>query len=150
MVLSYDEAVADAKDKKFEGATIVVTNGCFDVLHLGHIRLLRKAAEYGTLYVAVDSDDRVRKLKGPTRPVNVAPERAEVVNAIKGVHCVFVFDVPASNVMMRMRPDVLVKGSEWKDSVQGVEHAGQLIHFKHTGHSTSEILKLIFERFVGE
>ncbi len=95
---------------------IVFTNGCFDLLHLGHIRLLEKAKRLGdTLIVGLNSDRSVRRLKGPARPINPESARAELLSALKAVDYVVIFqeDTP-EKVIRTLRPDILVKGGDWK------------------------------------
>jgi D-glycero-beta-D-manno-heptose 1-phosphate adenylyltransferase len=97
------------------GQRVVFTNGCFDLLHRGHVRLLERARALGDLLVvAVNSDGSVRQLKGPTRPVVPAAERAEVLAALQTVDLVLVFDEPTpARVIAVVRPDVLAKGGDW-------------------------------------
>lgn len=95
---------------------IVFTNGCFDVLHVGHVRLLEFAREQGDmLVVGVNSDASVRRLKGRGRPVVCASERVEMLRALRCVSEVYVFedDTPL-NLIGQLRPDVLVKGPDYK------------------------------------
>lgn len=97
------------------GETIVFTNGCFDLLHPGHLRLLERSATLGDrLLVAINDDASVRRLKGPERPVYPATERAELLLAIRWVDFVTVFpeDTPLETIEL-VRPDVLVKGGEY-------------------------------------
>lgn len=97
------------------GRTVALTNGCFDVLHVGHVRLLRAAArEADILVVALNSDESVRANKGPGRPVIPLVERMEIVAAIAGVHYVTSFGEPtAHELLTALRPDVHVKGTDW-------------------------------------
>jgi D-beta-D-heptose 7-phosphate kinase / D-beta-D-heptose 1-phosphate adenosyltransferase len=97
------------------GERIVFTNGCFDLLHPGHIRLISKAASLGDrLIVAINDDASVRRLKGESRPIYPAPERAEILLALRWVDYVTVFeeDTPLETIRV-VRPDVLVKGGEY-------------------------------------
>lgn len=97
------------------GDRLVFTNGCFDLLHPGHIRLISKAASYGDrLIVAINDDDSVRRLKGEGRPIYPATERAEILLALRWVNYVTVFkeDTPLETIRV-VRPDVLVKGGEY-------------------------------------
>jgi len=97
------------------GRRVVLTNGCFDLLHLGHTRYLEQARALGDLLVvAVNSDASVRALKGPSRPVVPAEQRAEVLAALAAVDLVAIFDeVDPARVIRAVRPDVLVKGGDW-------------------------------------
>lgn len=103
------------KDQK-AGLKIVFTNGCFDILHVGHVRYLDKAAELGDrLVIALNTDASVRRLKGPERPLNSQEERAEVLGGLGCVsYLVFFGDDTPSKTIHALRPDVLVKGGDWK------------------------------------
>lgn len=98
-----------------EGGRVVFTNGCFDILHAGHIKLLREARSRGSfLVVAVNSDDSVRRLKGEGRPRNCEADRIEVLEAIRYVDAVVVFDEPTPlEIILVIRPDILVKGADY-------------------------------------
>ena len=95
--------------------TIVFTNGCFDLLHPGHIDLLKRAKELGTrLIVGINSDESVRKIKGPDRPFTSEQERAEILSAISAVDEVIIFDEQTPERLIKeIKPDVLVKGGDW-------------------------------------
>lgn len=97
------------------GERVVATNGCFDLLHLGHVRYLAQARALGdVLFVAVNSDRSTRALKGPGRPLVPAEERAEVLAALRSVDYVVIFDEDtAEGVMAALRPDVYVKGGDY-------------------------------------
>jgi D-beta-D-heptose 7-phosphate kinase/D-beta-D-heptose 1-phosphate adenosyltransferase len=115
-VLDQDRLIAEVHRRRLAGQSIVFTNGCFDILHLGHVRLLQEAKALGDyLVVGVNSDASVRRLKGPSRPVNPADARAEVVNALGAVDAVTVFeeDTPLS-LISAIRPNVLVKGGDYR------------------------------------
>lgn len=103
---------------KAQGKTVVFTNGVFDILHAGHVDILKKAKSFGDiLVVGLNSDASVRRLKGPTRPINKQSDRAAVLLALKPVDfvCVFAEDTP-KQLIAALRPDVLVKGSEYAQS----------------------------------
>lgn len=130
------------------GDRIVVTGGCFDVLHRGHVRCLLQAAEFGeVLVVAVNSDATVRKLKGPGRPVNTAADRAAVLAAIGCVDYVTLFDddTPA-RLLDRLRPDVYVKGGDYRATELAernvVErHGGRVVTVDYLpGYSTTALV----------
>jgi rfaE bifunctional protein nucleotidyltransferase chain/domain len=97
------------------GRRIVFTNGCFDLLHIGHLRYLQRARGFGDrLVVAINSDASVRKIKGPRRPLLPEAERAEVLAALTCVDYVTIFNQPDPLAIVRaLRPDVLIKGSDW-------------------------------------
>jgi len=99
------------------GRSVALANGCFDLLHVGHVRLLRAAArEAEILVVALNSDASVRATKGAERPVVPLEERMEVVSALAGVDWVTSFDEPTADELLRtLRPDVHVKGTDWKE-----------------------------------
>jgi D-beta-D-heptose 7-phosphate kinase/D-beta-D-heptose 1-phosphate adenosyltransferase len=106
-----------------EGKRIVFTNGCFDLMHIGHVRYLEKAKTLGdVLVVGVNSDDSVRKLnKGPDRPIVPDIQRAEVVAALAAVDYVVIFSEPdPARLIANLQPDVLVKGGDWPiDAIVG-------------------------------
>lgn len=98
------------------GNKIVFTNGCFDILHFGHIQYLEKARKLGNvLVVAVNSDDSVKRLKGPSRPIHSEQDRARVLAALESVDAVIVFDDDTPlDLIHSLRPHICVKGSDWK------------------------------------
>ncbi|RPI27807.1 MAG: D-glycero-beta-D-manno-heptose 1-phosphate adenylyltransferase [Acidobacteria bacterium] len=134
-----------------EGKRIVFTNGCFDLLHPGHIRYLEKArAEGDALVVALNSDASVRRIKGPERPIQSETERSEVMAALECVDFVTLFDEPTPyEIIEDLLPDVLVKGGDWTvDRIVGREtveaHGGKVISIPfETGQSTSNIIERI-------
>ena len=128
---------------------VVFTNGCFDLLHRGHVEYLHAARELGdTLIVGLNSDDSVRRLKGPSRPVNPAEDRAYVLAALTAVDAVTVFseDTPAA-LIRGLLPDVLIKGGDYQaDEVVGAQEVraagGQVIIAPLVpGRSTTELLR---------
>jgi len=131
------------------GGRIVLTNGCFDLLHVGHLRLLRAARSYGDrLVVAINSDASIRRLKGPSRPVTPFAERAELLAGLEPVDWVVGFDEDTPLATVRaLRPDVLVKGGDWPlDRIVGraeVErHGGRVVRVPLTpGVSTSALVE---------
>jgi D-beta-D-heptose 7-phosphate kinase/D-beta-D-heptose 1-phosphate adenosyltransferase len=114
-VKSLAGAVRAARAAQRGGRRVVFTNGCFDLLHQGHIRYLERARALGDLLVvAINSDASVRRLKGPRRPVVPAGQRAEVLAALEAVDLVLVFhELDPERVIRALRPDVLVKGGDW-------------------------------------
>jgi len=106
------------------GKKVVFTNGCFDLLHIGHVRYLQEARELGdALVVGVNSDASVRRLKGPGRPLTPALDRAEILAALACVDFVTIFDAATPLQLIRaLGPDVLVKGGDWPvDTIVGRE-----------------------------
>jgi D-beta-D-heptose 7-phosphate kinase/D-beta-D-heptose 1-phosphate adenosyltransferase len=110
------------KKLRAKGKCIVLTNGCFDLLHIGHVRYLEKAKTFGhTLIVALNSDKSVRFIKGSLRPIIPEKERAEVIAALGCVDYVTLFDeADPRKLIADLHPDVLVKGGDWpKDRIIG-------------------------------
>jgi D-beta-D-heptose 7-phosphate kinase/D-beta-D-heptose 1-phosphate adenosyltransferase len=117
-----EQLLVEIKARRSAGQRVVFTNGCFDILHSGHVTLLEKAAACGDfLVVAINSDDSVRKLKGDGRPVNGEEERARVLGGLKSVGAVVVFgEETPIKLIEAVRPEVLVKGADYrKDQVVG-------------------------------
>jgi rfaE bifunctional protein nucleotidyltransferase chain/domain len=116
-----DSVGQDARRLQSLGKRIVFTNGCFDIIHPGHIDLLSRARQLGdVLVVAINSDSSVRRLKGPTRPVFPEHERAEILRALDVVDyvCTFEEDTPLETILV-IHPDVLVKGADWTANIVG-------------------------------
>lgn len=110
------------KAEKRKGRKIVFTNGCFDILHVGHVRYLETARRLGdVLVVALNTDASVRKLKGPSRPIHAQKDRAEVLSALESVTYTTFFSEPTPlKVIQALKPDYLVKGGDWKkDQIVG-------------------------------
>lgn len=97
------------------GKTVVTTNGCFDILHVGHIRYLEKTKTFGDyLIVLLNSDKSVKSIKGPSRPVNNEMDRAEILSALRCVDYVVLFDEDSPrNLLDEMKPDVYTKGADY-------------------------------------
>ena len=131
--------------------TVVFTNGCFDLLHPGHVDLLRRASELGTrLVVGINSDDSVRRIKGPGRPIMRQDERAALLSAIRFVDEVIVYDEPTPDALIRrLKPDVIVKGGDWAtDEIIGsdfvIANGGKVFSLPLLdGHSSSQIVERI-------
>lgn len=134
-----------------QGMQVVFTNGCFDLIHSGHVKLLEQARAAGDmLIVAINSDSSVRALKGPERPVVPQEQRAQVIAALESVDYVVVFDeLDPLRVITELVPQVLVKGGDWTpDTIIGrdvVERAGGKVFAipLMDGASSSDILKRI-------
>ena len=115
MVLAEAELVEAVARDRAAGLTIALANGCFDLLHVGHVRYLQGAArEADRLIVAVNDDESERRLKGPGRPILAAADRAEIVAALRGVDYVVVFgDATVERLIARLEPDVHCKGTDY-------------------------------------
>ena len=110
------EEIKDLIDKIHKsGKTVVTTNGCFDILHVGQVRYLEKTKTFGDyLIVLLNSDKSVRSIKGPTRPINCEEDRAEILSALKCVDYVVLFDEDSPrNLLDEMKPDVYTKGADY-------------------------------------
>lgn len=150
-ILNLEEAILRFGREKRNGRRVVFTNGCFDLLHPGHVRGFELARALGdVLIVGLNSDASVRQLKGPGRPVLPERERAEILAALESVDAVIVFDAPTPReVIVQLVPDVLVKGGDWpSDRIVGreeVEAAGGRVVLAPVvpGYSTTEILRKI-------
>ena len=137
-----------------EGRPVVFTNGCFDILHAGHVRYLREAARLGgALVVGLNSDASVRRLKGEERPINPVEDRAEVLAGLACVDLVAVFEQDTPEELIRaVCPDILVKGADWKDKgvvgAEFVEAQGGEVKLIDLvpGRSTTAIVSKIKER----
>jgi len=145
-------SVAEERRKwREEGRKVVLTNGCFDLLHPGHVALLEAArAEGDLLVVALNSDRSVREIKGEGRPVVPEAERAETLLALEAVDRVVVYDEPTPRDVVRaLLPDVLVKGADWaEDAIVGREEVeasgGRVFRVEMVpGRSTSQLLERI-------
>lgn len=118
-VLSHEGAMDYVRDKKKMGEKLVFTNGCFDLLHPGHVDLLYRAAGYGDrLIIGLNSDESVNKLeKGPERPITDEGSRAVLLSALEMVDIVVLFEEETPFQLIReLEPDVLVKGSDYRDA----------------------------------
>ncbi len=148
---SLDELAAIAGQARRDGKSVVFTNGCFDILHRGHVHVLRQAKALGDLLiVALNSDRSVKAIKGPRRPILSEADRIELIGAMEMVDYVVLFDEPDPyNLIAAIKPNVLAKGGDWSaEKVIGadvVERAGgrvELIPYLE-GFSTSEIIERI-------
>ena len=154
-VLTLEQAIVRFGREKRNGRRVVFTNGCFDLLHPGHIRSLELARELGdVLIVGLNSDASVRQLKGEGRPVIPERERAEILATLESVDAVVIFDdLTPREVIARLLPDVLVKGGDWPgDQIVGREEVeaagGRVVSIPVVaGYSTSAILRKIREGF---
>lgn len=139
---------------KAQGKKVVFTNGCFDILHVGHVRYLAAAKQLGDcLIVGLNSDSSVRQLKGPSRPVNIAEDRAEVLSALSAVDYVVIFsDNTAERLVELIRPDIYVKGGDYKvenlpEAKIVAKYGGRTILLPEVkGRSSTSIIKKIIRQ----
>lgn len=133
---------------RLKGKKIVFTNGCFDILHRGHIEFLKSAKSLGDiLVVALNSDNSVKKIKGKGRPINPLSDRAVILSALEFVDYITVFDESTpKKVIGKIRPDILTKGADWsKDNIVGRDvvesYGGQVMTIRYLkGYSTTKII----------
>lgn len=154
-ILSQEELIKIREQLAAQNKKVVFTNGCFDIIHAGHIDYLIKAKQLGDiLIVAVNSDESVRRIKGEKRPILKQEERTFIVSNLKPVDYVTVFeeDTPYE-IIKKLVPDILVKGADWsKDKIVGadiVENNGgtvETIEFVNI-QSTSNIINTILDRY---
>jgi rfaE bifunctional protein nucleotidyltransferase chain/domain len=150
-ILSRDRLLERARADRAAGRSLAFANGCFDLLHVGHVRYLQSAAaEADRLIVAINDDDSVRALKGEGRPVLAAADRAELVAALRGVDYVVIFPEPTVGPLLEaLKPDVHCKGTDYtldtvpeRDIVKG--YGGRVaIVGDPKDHSTRELLARI-------
>jgi len=120
-VLTANELSEIALDEKKQGRKVVSTNGCFDILHVGHARILKEARQLGDcLFVGLNSDASVKRLKGESRPINNQQDRAELLSHLKSVDYVYIFDEDTPVEFLKMvQPDIHVKGADYsKDRLE--------------------------------
>ena len=154
LILDRDALVARLTTEKASGSRIVLANGCFDILHAGHVRYLEGARALGDLLVVgINSDEQVARLKGAGRPVLPERERAELVASLQAVDLVTIFPEPTvTELLLAIKPDVHAKGTDFteetvpeRDVVRS--YGGRVaIVGDPKDHSTSEILKKVNER----
>lgn len=150
-ILDRDSIKAKVDSLRQSGKVVVFTNGCFDLIHVGHVRYLQEARKQGDcLVVAVNSDSSVEEIKGPGRPIIPDSQRAEVVAALSFVDWVTIFDEPDPLVLIKLlKPDVLVKGSDWpEEKIVGAPEVkgagGKVLRIPLEGEiSTSDIFERI-------
>jgi len=148
-IMAFEELRQVVAARQAAGQTVVFTNGCFDILHAGHVDLLEDAAREGdVLVVALNSDASVRGLKGPQRPINPQQQRTRVLAALAVVDYVVLFDDPdPGRLITGLLPDVLIKGGDWSpetiigsDVVKASGGRVATIPLKY-GASTTDIIK---------
>ena len=154
-LVGIEEAARQAAEWRSRGRRVVLANGCFDLLHVGHVRYLTAARGLGdALVVGLNSDASVRRLKGPGRPVIPADERAELIGALASVDLVVVFDDDSAEALIaRLRPDVHAKGTDYtEESVPeraAVLAAGGRVAIAGDpkSHATRDLIAAIIARF---
>ena len=149
-----EELVRQRAEWRSEGKRVVFTNGCYDILHPGHIRLLERARSLGDLLIlALNTDSSVRRAKGPTRPFFDQTSRAELALQLEAVDAVTLFDEDTPRELIAaVLPDVLVKGADWAHFIAGreeVEAAGGAVHALslEPGFSTTDIASRILAEY---
>jgi len=151
MLIDRKDIIALAEELRRKKMRIVFTNGCFDILHAGHVRYLNTARALGDcLILGLNTDESVRRLKGETRPINPELDRAEVVGALKAVDYVVLFGEPtAAEIIAEIKPDIYVKGGDYTPEtlpeagiVQSYGGKVELVDFV-AGHSTTDTIAKI-------
>lgn len=153
----YSKEIGNIKKYSME-KKIVFTNGCFDILHIGHIELLEYAKNLGDiLIVGINSDDSIKKIKGSKRPITPAIDRKIILSSIKFVDFVVIFDEETPiNLITEIRPDCLVKGSDYLiNDIIGAEfvmsYGGVIKLYKRSNNSsTTNIIKKIQEAYLND
>jgi len=153
--ISREELVAIRKELKADGRKVVFTNGCFDIIHSGHVDYLTKAKMMGdVLFVGINSDSSIKRIKGDKRPILDENERAFIVASLKAVDYVSLFDEDTPKELIgAIVPDVLVKGADWaienivgRDVVEANGGKVETIKFVNN-QSTSNIIKKILSKY---
>jgi D-glycero-beta-D-manno-heptose 1-phosphate adenylyltransferase len=150
-MLTKAEAVALVERLRATAQTVVFTNGVFDLLHVGHLRYLQRARALGdALIVGLNSDESVRRIKGPGRPITAEGERAEILEALACVDAVVIFgEATPHDLIAALQPDILVKGADWaEDAIVGRDivekRGGRVIRVPvEPGHSTTALVERI-------
>ena len=156
-LLDLEAAVRLADTCRREGKRLVLANGCFDLLHVGHVRYLQDARSLGdVLLVGINADSSVTRLKGPGRPIMTAGERAELVGSLAAVDGVIIFEEDTADTLVRaLRPSVHAKGTDYTaESVPegaAVREAGGRVAIAGDpkSHATRDLIRLIADRFGG-
>lgn len=150
-ILSTEELIKAVEKLKKENKKIVFTNGCFDLLHIGHVSLFQKARTLGdVLIVAINSDSSLAQLKGPKRPLVPQTDRAQLLSALTCVDYVVVFNEQTPyELLSKLKPDILVKGGDYKiEDIVGKEFVNEVYRYPLVeGKSTTNLIKLIVERY---
>lgn len=152
-VLQINQLLSVINDLKNQNNAIVTTNGCFDIIHAGHTRYLKQAKELGdVLIVCLNSDESVKRLKGPSRPINHEEDRAEVLSSLYFVDYVVIFseDTPI-NILDQIKPNIHVKGGDYTEETLPetpvIRQGGGKIQFIPfvEGRSTTGVINKIFQ-----
>src|SRR4030095_16626146 len=138
-LLDLDAAVRLADTWRGQGKRLVLANGCFDLLHVGHVRYLQDARSLGdALLVGINADSSVRRLKGPGRPIMTAAERAELVGSLAAVDGVVIFEEDTADALVRaLRPSVHAKGTDY--TAESVPEGAAVREAGRSGEHTSEL-----------
>ena len=156
-ILDRNRVIARVAIARRNGARVVLANGCFDLLHVGHVRYLESARALGDLLVVgINSDEQVRALKGEGRPLMPERERAEIVSALRAVDFVTIFPEPNAGALLRaIRPDVHAKGTDYTEETVPERDVIRLLGGRVAivgdtkRHSTSEMLRALQARSTG-
>lgn len=128
----------------------IFVNGTFDILHRGHLELLKYARSLGDeLFVCIDSDSRVKELKGPDRPINNQDDRKLMLDSIEWVSRCWIFsdEEELEKIIELYQPDIMVKGSDYKNKpIVGSQYCKEIKFYEHTGHSTTGLIQRITDR----
>lgn len=154
MIASLQAVADEVRKAQATGKKVVFTNGCFDILHSGHVDLLRRARGLGdALVVAINSDASVARMKGPNRPIVPEQERAELLDGFEMVDfvCTFDEDTPLEAIL-QIHPDVLVKGADWTANIVGQPEVegwgGKVVALPLLeGHSSTGIVERVITRY---
>ena len=152
-IFTREELIDRRREWKRAGKKVVFTNGCYDILHPGHIRLLESARSLGDILIlALNTDDSVQRLKGPTRPLISQDQRAELAAALEAVDAVTFFDEDTPRELIAaVLPDILIKGADWAHFIAGREEVeaagGKVLALPlEPGYSTTGILEEVLAR----
>ena len=150
-ICSTYEIIKVVEKLKKENKKIVFTNGCFDLLHIGHVYLFQKAKTLGdVLIVAINSDTSLAQLKGPKRPLVQQKDRTQILAALSCIDYVVVFNEQTPyELLSKVKPDILVKGGDYKiEDIIGKEFVKEVYRYPLIkGKSTTNLIKLIIERY---
>lgn len=152
-ILSLEVLIRKIRRLQKQGKKIVFTNGCFDLLHIGHVRLLEQCRRFGDrVVVGINADASVKRIKGKGRPIQQESDRAALCASLKPVDWVVIFkeDTP-ERIIRVLKPDVLVKGGDWKsDEIIGRDSVQRVVRIPLvTGRSSSSIIRKVMRRFSG-